>query len=165
MLNVAVDESTPVWNTGYLPQSDARRSLKEEKPVSIEEQNVALANKFAETFSSGDVDAIVNALAPNAEYWVSGTIDGMSGSYTPQELGKLLGGVTTIYKGGALKITPIATTAQGNRVAVEAEGYAELNDGRIYNPKYHFLFEIEGGEIIRVREYLDTKHAFDIFYS
>lgn len=133
--------------------------------MTVEDDNVLIAKRFAETFSTGNVEAIVASLAPDAEYWVSGSIEGMSGSYSPEELGKLLGGVTTIYKSGALQITPTATTAQGNRVAVEAEGYAELNDGRVYNPKYHFLFEITNGQITRVREYLDTKHAFDIFYS
>jgi hypothetical protein len=133
--------------------------------LTVEDDNVAIANKFAETFSTGNVEAIVKLLAPDAVYWVSGKIEGMSGSYSPEEFGKLIGGAVTLYKTGALQITPTATTAQGNRVAVEAEGYAELNDGRVYNPTYHFLFEINDGQITSVREYLDTKHAFDIFYS
>lgn len=132
---------------------------------SIEEANISKAGEFARIFSTGDVEAIVNALNPDATYWISGTIPGMSGSYSPKELGELLGGVTDAYKGGALKITPVATTAQGDRVAVEAEGFAELLDGRIYKPTYHFLFRIQDGEIMEVKEYLDTHHAFETFYQ
>jgi ketosteroid isomerase-like protein len=130
-----------------------------------ESSNLEKANEFARVFSTGDVDGIVSLLHPEGTYWISGKIDGMSGSYTPQELGKLLSGVTSIYKRGALRITPTAATVDGDRVAVEAEGYAELNDGRIYNPQYHFLFVIKDDQIMEVKEYLDTQHAYETFYA
>lgn len=129
------------------------------------DENIAIANHFAEVFSTGDVDAILACLHPDAVYWVSGSIDGMSGDYTPAELGKLLSGVTTVYTNGALQITPISAIAQDNKVAVEAESYAELTNGRVYQYRYHFLFEIEDGKISSVKEYMDTKHAYDIFYA
>lgn len=50
-------------------------------------------------------------------------------------------------------------TAENNRVAVEAESYAELIDGSVYNNRYHFLLEFEDGEIIRLMEYGDTHHV------
>jgi ketosteroid isomerase-like protein len=133
--------------------------------ASVEITNIGIAEEFARTFSTGNVQAIVDALHPEATYWVSGKIEGMSGSYTREQLGQLLSGVTTIYKGGALKITPTAAIAQGDKVAVEAEGYAELNDGRVYNPQYHFLFTIKDGSILEVKEYLDTQHAYETFYA
>ena len=133
--------------------------------ASVETTNIEIAEEFARIFSTGNVEAIVDALHPEATYWVSGKIEGMSGSYTREELGQLLSGVTTIYKGGALKITPTAAIAQGDKVAVEAEGYAELNDGRVYNPQYHFLFTIKDGQIREVKEYLDTQHAFETFFA
>ena len=39
----------------------------------------------------------------------------------------LLKQVTGVYKKRALQITPSAMLSEGNRVAVEAESYAELN--------------------------------------
>ncbi|MDV7245123.1 MULTISPECIES: nuclear transport factor 2 family protein [Rhodococcus] len=129
------------------------------------EQNIEIANNFAKVFSTGDVDAILDCLHPDATYWVSGQIEGMSGTYDKKRLGELLRGVTSIYKEGALQITPTGAVAQGDRVAVEAESYAELNNGRVYKNQYHFLFEIADGKIIHVKEYMDTKHAYDIFYS
>jgi ketosteroid isomerase-like protein len=55
------------------------------------------------------------------------------------------------------------STAEGDRVAVEAEAYGELRNGKIYNNTYHFLFLFRDGKIFRAKEYNDSKHAADIF--
>ncbi|WP_203556975.1 nuclear transport factor 2 family protein [Bacillus sp. B15-48] len=66
---------------------------------------------------------------------------------------------------GAIRLTPLAITAEGNRVAVETESYTELTNGRVYNNLYHFLFIVEDGKIQKVKEYLDTEHTRDVFLS
>jgi ketosteroid isomerase-like protein len=58
-----------------------------------------------------------------------------------------------------LKVTPKAITAEGDRVALEAESYGELANGKVYNNQYHVLMEIRNGKIQAVREYMDTQHA------
>jgi ketosteroid isomerase-like protein len=128
-------------------------------------ENKAIARNFLEVFSTGNVESILNCLDDGATYWISGSIDGMSGTYNKERLGALLAGVTTVYKKGALEVTPTSMIAEGNRVAVEAESFAELNNDRVYKGTYHYLFEITDGKISRVKEYLDTKHAYDIFYT
>jgi ketosteroid isomerase-like protein len=50
-------------------------------------------------------------------------------------------------------------------VAVETESYAELNNGRIYNNDYHFLFIVRDGKIHQVKEYLDTIHTNEVFFG
>lgn len=124
-----------------------------------------IVTDFLATFSAGDVDGLLDHMAPSATWWVSGSIEGMSGTYGKEQLGLLLRGVKSIYKEGRLQITPSRLLAEGNFVAVEADSYAELTNGRIYNNKYHFLFEITGGKIASVREYMDTRHAYDIFFA
>ena len=49
--------------------------------------------------------------------------------------------------------------------SVETESYAELNNGRIYNNLYHFLFVVKDGKIHRVKEFLDTDHTAAIFLA
>ena len=71
--------------------------------------------------------------------------------------------VKPLYKTGALTITPTAMTAEGDRVAVEAESYAELVSGGVYANQYHFLVELAGGRVRRVREYSDTHHMVETF--
>jgi hypothetical protein len=76
-------------------------------------QDTAAGNKrvvaeFRQIFSSGDVDRIVDCLADGATWWVAGTIPGLSG----------IGESPTT---GAIRLTPLAWTAEGDRVAVETE--------------------------------------------
>ena len=127
--------------------------------------NKALVARFFETFSSGDVPAIIGAMAHDGSWWVSGKLDGMSGSYTAAGLAPLLEGANAGYKAGALRITPSGMIAEGDKVAVEAKGYAELLDGRKYDCQYHFLITIRGGKVADVREYMDTQHAKEIFFG
>ena len=127
--------------------------------------NKALVARFFETFSTGNVPAIIAAMAPDGSWWVSGKLDGMSGSYTATGLGPLLEGANAGYKAGALRITPTGMIAEGDKVAVEAKGYAELLDGRKYDCQYHFLITIRGGKVAEVKEYMDTQHAKETFFG
>ena len=54
--------------------------------------NKALVVRFFETFSTGNVPAIIGAMAPDGTWWVSGKLDGMSGPYTAAGLAPLLVG-------------------------------------------------------------------------
>jgi ketosteroid isomerase-like protein len=129
------------------------------------EANKATAARFLEIFSSGAVEQILDALADDVTWWVSGRLAGMSGTYDKAGFGKLIGGVADVYA-APLKISPISMVAEGDKVAVEADSYAELKDGRVYNPRCHFLFQVApDGRIRTVHEYLDTQHAKEIFFS
>jgi hypothetical protein len=120
---------------------------------------------FLEVFSAGNVERTLDRLTDDVTWWVSGQLEGMSGSYDKAGFGKLIGGVADVYV-SPLRITPISMVAEGDKVAVEADSYAELKDGRVYDPRCHFLFEVApDGRIAMVHEYLDTKLAYDIFFA
>ncbi|HEX8419662.1 MAG TPA: nuclear transport factor 2 family protein [Sphingomonas sp.] len=122
-----------------------------------------IVTDFFATFSRGDVDGVLARMTDDATWWVSGRIEGMSGTNSKQALGELLRQVKPLYKGGALSITPLAFTVDGDRVAVEAESHAELANGGVYANQYHFLIELSDGLIRRVREYSDTQHMLETF--
>lgn len=129
------------------------------------EKNKAAVTRFLEVFSEGNVEKILDSLTDDVTWWVSGKLEGMSGSYDKVGFGQLIGGVADVYK-APLRITPLSMIADGNRVAVETSSYAELKDGRVYNPDGHFLFEVASdGRMAVVHEYLDTKHAYDTFFA
>jgi uncharacterized protein len=129
------------------------------------EQNKSIVAEFLEVFSTGDVPGILERLHDDATWWVSGKLEGFAGTKSKQEMGKLLEGVVTVYTEGALRLTPLEMIAEDDRVVVEAEGYAELNNGRVYNPQSAFVFRIADGKIKSVKEYLDTQHAHNIFFA
>lgn len=128
------------------------------------EQNKAVVTAFLATFSTGNVPAIMDGLHDGATWWVSGSIPGMSGVYSKEELGALLGGVADVYEEGRLKITPNGMICEGDLVAVEAQSFATMKAGGVYNNRYHFLFVVQDGKVKAVREYMDTKHAQETFF-
>lgn len=133
--------------------------------MSNTEENKRAVERFLEIFSLGDPDKTLDALTDDVTWWVSGRLAGMSGSYDKEAFGKLIGGVADVYV-EPLRITPISMIAEGDRVAVEADSYARLKDGRVYDPRCHFLFRVApDGRIAMVHEYLDTQHAKDIFFA
>jgi len=127
------------------------------------EENKAVVRKCLETFSKGDIAGVAAMMTEDANWVVKGKLEGLAGTYPRDQFAELAGGATVNYRDKALKIEPVAMTAEGDRVAVEATGYAVMNDGRIYDPEYHLLFRITDGKITEVREYMDTHLAYSIF--
>ena len=122
-----------------------------------------VVRKFFLVFSTGDVDRILECLTEDATWWVAGSIPHMSGESSKEAFGEMLRQAVTLYKGKALRITPSSLISEGDSVAVEAEGHAELIDGRVYANQYHFRVQVKGNLIQRVKEYSDTQLMFLTF--
>lgn len=131
----------------------------------VEEQNKELVASFMDVFSAGDVDKILSYLSDSATWWVAGNLEGISGTKNKKEFGEMLAGLSALTVTGAIKLTPLAWTAEGDRVAVETESYSELRNGRVYNNLYHFVFEVRDGKIQRIKEFLDTEHTRAVFLA
>ena len=124
-------------------------------------KNVVLS--FFENFSAGKVDAALALMADTATWWVAGKPDKfvLAGTKTKTQFAEIVKEIVTAMPKG-LRVTPKGLTAEGDRVAAEAESYGETATGKIYNNLYHFLFEVRDGKIQAVREYLDTMHAKEV---
>jgi uncharacterized protein len=53
--------------------------------------------------------------------------------------------------------------AEADRVAVQADSYAEMKNGKIYDNAYHFVFTFQNGKISEVLEYCCTYTVFEVF--
>jgi ketosteroid isomerase-like protein len=124
------------------------------------EENKKIVLGLFENMSSGNGAAVMNALADSATWWVAGNFP-LSGTKTKAQFGELVGQLGSNID-GALRLTPSGVTAEGDRVAVEAESHAKMKNGKTYQNKYHFLFVVRDGKIQQVKEYLDTMHANDV---
>ncbi len=127
------------------------------------EANKKLVLGFFENFSSGKFDEALAMMADNATWWVAGKPDKfpLAGTKSKTQFAELVKGIGAAMPKG-LRITPKGVTAEGDRVALEAESYGELANGKVYNNLYHFLIEVRDGKIQAVREYLDTMHANEV---
>jgi len=63
------------------------------------------------------------------------------------------------------RLTIKGVTAEGERVAIEAEGRAVSKTGKPYNNRYHFLFVVRDGVIVEGREYLDSALYVELMSS
>ena len=81
--------------------------------------------------------------------------------YTKESYRRLVEGAAADFPQG-LRFTITGTTAEGSRVALEAESYGMARSGKLYNNLYHLLVLLEDGKIKTVREYLDSGHAAEV---
>jgi uncharacterized protein len=129
------------------------------------EQNKAVVRNFYQVFSTGNVADILALIRDDATYWVSGSVQGFSGVKTKAQLAEALAGVDKLYVGGALPLAPTTLIAEGELVFAEASGRAELKNGRVYEPHSAWVFRVEDGLIVEIREFIDTKHSYEVFLA
>ncbi len=110
---------------------------------------------FFADMTTGGLDAALKHAHPNFTWWAAGAGE-------IQEQLPAIGALLAKNMKGPLSMKVHAMTAEGERVAVEAESHGELNNGSIYNNHYHFLFIVRDGKITAIKEYNDTKHASDV---
>jgi uncharacterized protein len=123
-----------------------------------ENKKIALAY-FAER-SAGN-PAALDRLADSAT-WMIMAKGPMGGTKTKADLAQIIRDNTARFE-GPVRLTVTGITAEGDRVAIEAEGYAKLKNGKVYQNLYHFLFIIKDGKIQMGKEYCDFQHAYEIF--
>lgn len=125
------------------------------------EANKAVVLAFWKAFSESRFDDALAMLADNATWQVMGNTS-ISKRYSKDEFAQLVSGVADSAEQG-IRVTGTLLTAEGDRVAMEADSYGPMKSGKVYNNQYHFLHILRGGKIETVREYLDTEHVTAIF--
>jgi ketosteroid isomerase-like protein len=130
------------------------------------EANKELVRQFFEHTSKNEFDAALDLMADSATYWVAGHPEEHpgSGTLTKAQYGTLVSRVPETFPDGMV-VRPTAFTAEGDRVAVEANLDVRTKDGKPYTQQYHYLFEIRDGKIQAVRMYLDTLHVKTVLSS
>jgi ketosteroid isomerase-like protein len=129
--------------------------LKDREDMSTHQD---IAQAFFAGLETEGLDATVARLgAPGFSWWAAGL--GEIRDMLPQ-IGAVIAENTD--KDG-LSMTVTGITADGDRVAVEAESHARLKTGTVYHNQYHFLLLFEDGKVKRVKEYNDTAHAAEIW--
>ena len=122
----------------------------------LADRNRDLVTRLMAALDKSDIATIRSIMAPDVDWYVSGV-----GTLDLETLLTQLQQMLGVAK--VAQTTILATTAEGERVAVESRGNFEFEDGRAYRNHYHHLFTVRGGKVVGVREYLDlqeTERAF-----
>lgn len=133
--------------------------------MSIEE-NKRLATQFIGRLSAGDIAGALDMMTDDATWWIAGKPEQLpaAGLYDKARIARLLNNLIGQLPNG-LTMTVKSLIAEDNRVSVEAESYGELQNGRVYNQQYHFLFIVRGEKVEAVKEYLDTQHVYAVWFQ
>jgi uncharacterized protein len=124
------------------------------------EANRKIVLEFLGHYAAGRYEAALAMLAPDSQWWLPGHKEEFpaAGWVDKATVEKRLWANLKLLPNG-LEITTGAITAEDDRVAIEAESKATMVNGRAYHNRYHFLFVLREGQIVAVKEYLDTLHA------
>jgi ketosteroid isomerase-like protein len=119
--------------------------------------NKKVIREFLANVEAGNKQAIADALADDLRWWVLG-YGSLDKRLYLEELGQL-----SDKWAAPMKLTITGITAEGDRVAVEAEIENDFSDGRHYHQYNHFLFRVRDGKICEYKVYFDTKYAAERF--
>jgi len=119
------------------------------------EANRKIAIDLMTSMSTGDVERADKILAEDATWWVLGS------GYMARSA--LLDASRFMSAAPRAKLEIVATTAEKDRVAMEAKGDFLFDDGKEYKNTYHFLFIVRDGKVVEGKEYLDTALVERVF--
>jgi len=123
------------------------------------ESNKKMIRDYFDAVMSGASDKVVAAFADDIVWWVPPSSP-MAGTYRGKDavLGMFGKGVS-LYAPEPMKIEILGMVADEKKVAAEVHITATTAKGAEYSNFYHFLFELDGGKIKGVKEYVDTLYA------
>lgn len=126
----------------------------------LEAANKARVEAFFDAMNRGDTAAIVDAYDDDGHVWTTGNTL-ISGKFSKEQIRAAAGAIFQSFPQG-IRFTITGMTAEGERVAVEAESKGAHVSGKTYTNQYHFLFIFRNGKLLELREYMDTERVTDI---
>ncbi len=128
--------------------------------ASLERDNKQRVETFFAAMNRGDAAALVAAYADDGYVQTIGNTL-ISGRFTKAQISAAAGAIFENFPQG-IRFTISAMTAEGERVAVEAESDGMHISGKRYRNQYHFLFRFRDGELVTLKEYMDTERVTDV---
>jgi len=127
------------------------------------EGNKAVALDFIRASGAHDAPALAAMMTEDLVYWVQGKphLFPYAGTRGKAEMCAYFATPSIFKDGLAQRIG--AVTAEDDRVAVEVEVEGVAPNGKLYNNTFHYLFHFRDGKVCKVREYVDTYHAAEVF--
>lgn len=104
------------------------------------EESKRVVLRFFDHICAGNIPGLLDCLGDDAEWLVVGhpEVSPAVGVKDKRNVRAMFEGMAALFPQG-LRIAPTGLTAEGERVAVEAESSGVKTDGKHYNNFYHFL--------------------------
>ena len=133
------------------------------KPATTD--NEALVRDFFAQLNAENLEAIRAMLAEDAAWLPQARDMPGAGSYRGRHVivDEFLKPIRGLFEPGSPSNRIVSMAANGPLVLVETHGTGKLRDGRPYENRYAWAFEIRGGKIAEIREYLDSHYIVRLF--
>jgi len=126
------------------------------------ETNKQMLTSTWEAFAKGDIKTAFANMSDEVSWLIPGNLTNLSGvrKGKPAILEFARNAAKTFPNGLQTQINRVY--GDGDTVILELTNRGKLANGRDYENEYCFVFEVEGGKIRRVREYVDTQKAKEL---
>lgn len=132
--------------------------------VTAKNANEQLALDFFAALSTGDLENLRPFLDENSVWEpMVKDIPGAGVYKGNQIIDDFLGPVRGMFAPGDPKVHPQNIFSDGDFVAVESYSDGKLQDGRIYNNRYCWVFRMNGNKIGYLHEYMDSHYVATLF--
>ena len=127
--------------------------------------NEALVRNFFAKLNAEDLEGIRAMLTDTAAWLPQAKDMPGAGSYRGRDVivDEFLRPIRGLFERGSPSNEILSLAASGSLVLVETHGTGKLKDGRPYDNRYAWAFEIRDGKIAEIREYLDSYYIVRLF--
>jgi ketosteroid isomerase-like protein len=123
------------------------------------EANKDLVKRTWQTLLGGNVEEALANFSDDVTWFLTGTLEGVSGlKQGKQAVRAFLGTVRQAFPGG-LKPEIKKAYGEGDTVVIELVNRGTSATGKSYENEYCFVFDLAGGKIQAIREYVDLEKA------
>jgi ketosteroid isomerase-like protein len=120
---------------------------------------------FFETLSTGNLDALARHLHEDASWEPMVRDIPGAGRHQGRDriINAFLAPVRGAFREGDPKVFVDALVSNGDRVMAETRASGHKADGKPYDNRYAWAFELRAGKILNIREYMDSLYIARFF--
>lgn len=127
----------------------------------------SIARAFIETWERNDLKTARTMIADDSMVWLAHTYGVPHGPNPgtsfglPRWIELLQEAIDRMPKG--IRMTIHRMVAEDGWVAVDTESHGDVDNGKLYNMRYTFWFEVRGGKIRTLKQFFDTQYGNSFF--
>lgn len=127
--------------------------------------NEALVLKFFELLNAEDLEGVRGLLSEDAAWLPQARDMPGAGEYRGRDVivDTFLKPIRGLFAKGSPSNRILSMASNDSLVLVETHGTGRLSDGRPYDNRYAWAFEVRAGKIAVLREYLDSYYIVRLF--
>lgn len=127
--------------------------------------NEALVRDFFARLNAEDLEGIRALLTEDAAWLPMARDMPGAGEYRGRDVivDGFLKPIRGLFEHGSPSNSIISMASNGSLVLTETHGAGKLQDGRPYDNRYAWAFEVRDGRIAMIREYLDSYYIVRLF--